>query len=110
MCATVGKKKPVVKPKKPEHAPVTAPFVRPTPGKPNTPKVNQVAPAAGGIEVGTEVQVKLGLRWYKGVVAKTRVGDLDAVEYQINFYDGDEDSKLDVWRIEGKKVDNIKRI
>ena len=86
---------------------MTAAFIKPTPTKPNTPKVTQVAP--GGIEVGTEVQVKQGTKWYKGVVAKTRVGG-NGVKYQVNFYDGDKDSDLHLWRTEGKKADNIKRV
>jgi hypothetical protein len=110
VCATVGKKDPAVKPKKPkkpEHTPVTAAFVRPTPTKPDTPKVTQVAPA--GIEVGTEVAAKQGNKWFTGIVHKTRVRR-NGVEYQINFDDGDKDSDLHLWRTEGKKADNIKRV
>jgi hypothetical protein len=108
VCATVAKKNPAVKPKKPKHTPVTAPFVKPTPTKPDTPKVTQVAPAR--IEVGTEVSAKQGHNWFKGIVHKTRVGGPNGVEYQINFDDGDKDSSIDAWRTEGKKAGNIKRL
>jgi hypothetical protein len=92
----------------PEHTPVTAPFVKPTPTKPNTPNVARVGPAC--IEVGTAVSAKFGYNWSPGIVKKARVGGPNGFEYQINFKDGDKDSSIDAWRTEGKKAGNIKRL
>jgi hypothetical protein len=108
VCATAGKLNTTPKPMNPEHTPVTAPFVRPTPTKPDTHNVARVAPAR--IEVGTAVSAKFGNAWSRGNVKKARVGGPNGFEYQINFDDGDKDSSIDAWRTEGKKAGNITRI